>query len=123
MHELSVCEGLMRQVVEVAARHGADRVERLLLHVGPLSGVEPHLLADAFPFVSAGTLAEGAELVIESQPVRVECRSCGAESSASANRLICGVCGDWKTRLVSGDELLLISVDLITHEPAAASTH
>jgi hydrogenase nickel incorporation protein HypA/HybF len=44
--------------------------------------------------------------------VRVRCEQCGAESEASPNRLLCGACGDYHTRLLSGDELLLVSVEL-----------
>jgi hydrogenase nickel incorporation protein HypA/HybF len=44
----------------------------------------------------------------------VRCETCGAESVALPNRLVCGACGDWHTRLVSGDEMLLASVELTT---------
>jgi hydrogenase nickel incorporation protein HypA/HybF len=114
MHELSVCQALLDQVTEIAREHRAQSVERILLRVGPLAGVEPQLLADAFPLARAGTVAERAELVIEPSAIRVRCRSCGAESDASANRLLCGACGDWQTTVVSGDELLLASVELET---------
>jgi len=102
----------MGQVEQIARREQAERVTRILLSVGPLSGVEPQLLADAFPIAAAGSVAEGAELVIESQPIQVKCLSCGAETSATANRLVCGTCGDYRTQLLSGDELLLTSLEL-----------
>ena len=35
------------------------------------------------------------------------------------NRLICGACGDWHTQLLSGDELILESVELQMPEAAA----
>jgi hydrogenase nickel incorporation protein HypA/HybF len=57
-------------------------------------------------------LAAEAELQLETLPVRVVCEQCGAESAASVNRLLCGQCGDYHTRVVSGDELLLASVEL-----------
>lgn len=113
MHELSVCQALMRQVEEVAAKHGAICVERIVLHIGPLAGVEPRLLQDAFPIACAGTVADTAVLVIEELPLRIRCDSCGAESDAQPNRLLCGACGDWHTRVISGDELLLASVELV----------
>jgi len=112
MHELSVCQSLLDQVESIARAHGATRVERILLKVGPLSGVEPALLQNAYPLAAAGTLAEHAELVIEPAPVRVRCSECGAESDAAPNRLLCASCGGWKTRLISGDELLLANLDL-----------
>jgi hydrogenase nickel incorporation protein HypA/HybF len=112
MHELSVCQGMLRQVGEIAAEHAPCRVTRIIVRIGPLSGVEPTLLQQAFPIASAGTAAGAAELLIENLPIRVHCETCGEESEAAANRLLCAVCGDWHTRLVSGDELLLASVEL-----------
>jgi len=118
MHELAVCQGLMSQVEQIADRERAERVTLIRLSIGPLSGVEPQLLADAFPIAAAGTVAEGAELAIDTQPVRVRCLSCGAQSTATANRLLCGTCGDYRTRLLSGDEMLLMSVELERRENA-----
>jgi len=116
MHELSVCQAVLRQVAEVATRHHAREVSRIVLQIGPLAGVEPQLLRDAFPIASAGTVAAGAELLIESLPLRVRCDKCGAESAAQPNRLLCAACGDWHTQLVSGDEMLLARVELIPEE-------
>ncbi len=116
MHELSVCVALMQQVERVAREHRATRVDRILLRIGPLSGVEAPLLQNAFPVASAGTLAENAELEIESIPVRVRCTSCEAETEAAPNRLVCGACGDWRTRVVSGEEMLLARLELVEPE-------
>lgn len=112
MHELAVCQGLMAQVAQVARREDAEQVTRILLSIGPLSGVEARLLADAFPIAAAGTIAEGAQLEIEQLPIRVKCLTCSEETEAAANRLLCGACGDYRTQLLSGDELLLKSLEL-----------
>jgi hydrogenase nickel incorporation protein HypA/HybF len=112
MHELSVCQALLDQVEALARTHHASRVERIVLQVGPLSGVEGELLRTAYPIAAAGTVAEDAELVLEAVPVRVRCRTCGHESDAAPNRLVCGQCGDYRTDLASGDELLLARVEL-----------
>ena len=126
MHELSVCQALLTQVADLAREQRANAVHKIVIRVGPLAGVEPGLLLQAFPLARAGTLAASAELVIEKLPLRVRCETCGAESVALPNRLVCGACGDWHTRLVSGDEMLLASVELSREEedacvkPAAA---
>jgi len=114
VHELSVCQALVTQVIEIAQENSACEVLIITLHIGPLSGVEPALLVSAFPLAAAGTLAASAQLVIESQPLRVHCQTCGADTEATANRLLCGVCGDYHTQLISGDELLLANVELMT---------
>ena len=64
------------------------------------------------PYGSYPTAAHG-------QVRRVRCRSCGAESAAEPNNLVCTACGDWRTELVSGDEMLLAQVELAAPEPAA----
>lgn len=112
MHELSLCQALIDQVTDIAREHGASRVDRIRLKVGPLAGVEPSLLQHAYPLAAAGTIAEDAELVIEPAEIRVQCNLCGAETEARPNRLLCGACGAFQTRLVSGDELLLANLEL-----------
>lgn len=118
MHELAVCQGLMNQVEQIARRENAECVTRILLSVGPLSGVEAQLLVDAFSIASAGTVAQGAELTIEEPAIRVKCLSCGAETDARPNRLLCGSCSDFRTQLVSGDEMMLMSLELERRENA-----
>jgi len=78
--------------------------------VGPLSGVEPDLLRNAYPIAAAGSIAATAELTLEPADIVVACTVCAKESPASVNRLLCGHCGDFRTRVVSGDELMLMQV-------------
>ena len=112
MHEFSVCIALMEQVESIAREHQARRVDRILLQLGPLSGVEAQLLEHAWPLAAAGTIAADAELVIEAAAVRVKCTQCGCVSKVQPNRLLCADCGDYRTQLVSGDELLLVNLEL-----------
>lgn len=112
MHELSVCLSLLREVERIARENRAQRVTRIVVTVGPLSGVEPGLLQNAYPIAVAGTVAEQAEFVIDVSEVVVRCTQCGAESPAKPNRLLCGECGDYRTNLVSGDEMVLQSLEL-----------
>jgi hydrogenase nickel incorporation protein HypA/HybF len=118
MHELAICQGLMREVERVARQHGAERVTGLTLQIGALAGVEPELLAQAFTIARAGSIAETAELSIESIAPRVRCSACGADSEAAVNRLVCGSCGDWRVQVVTGDEMLLKSVELVRDDAA-----
>jgi len=113
VHELAICQALMEQVERIAQEERADQVLSIHLAIGPLSGVESRLLEQAFSVARAGSIAANAELVTESMPVQVSCSQCGQLSDALPSRLVCGHCGDWRTRLVSGDELELRHVELI----------
>lgn len=114
MHELAICQALMNQVESIAAERNARSVVSIVVGMGPLSGVEAQLLKHAYPVASAGTIAEGARLVVENLPVRIKCTQCGNESDALPNKLVCKACGDWRTTLISGDELILMRVELET---------
>lgn len=120
MHELAICQSLMDQVERIALERNAQCVTSIIVGMGPLSGVEAQLLKNAYSIASVGTVAEHAELVFEFLPVRVKCTHCGSETEALPNKLVCKHCGDWRTTLVSGDELLLMSVELENREELAA---
>jgi len=58
MHELSICLALMQQVERIAREHEAASVDRIVLQVGPLSGVEAPLLERAWPRARMATGVE-----------------------------------------------------------------
>ena len=118
MHELAVCQALIEQVERVARDHDARRVVAVVIAVGPLAGVEPKLLEHAYPLAAAGTVAESAALTIEVEPLRVRCRTCGVETDALPNRVVCGACNDWQVDVTSGEQMLLKRVEIETAETA-----
>ncbi len=112
MHELAICQSLLEQVESIALERSAQCVTSIVVGMGPLSGVEAQLLKNAYSVASAGTVAENAPLVIEYLPLRVKCTQCDSESDALPNKLICKQCGDWRTTLISGDEMMLMRLEL-----------
>ena len=116
MHELSVCLSLLEQVQAIAAERGAAQVTRIELTIGPLSGVESELLRTAWPMASADSVAADAEFIIDEADIVVKCSACDTETAAQANRLVCGNCGDFRTSVISGDEMILQRVELETSE-------
>ena len=110
MHELAICQALAARL-DALERPRGSFVKAVRVSVGPLCGVDAALLAHAYPIACAGGIAEGSRLDIERTVVKVRCRSCGSQSTVAPNRLVCGSCGDWRTELQGGDELLLLAVE------------
>jgi hydrogenase nickel incorporation protein HypA/HybF len=109
VHELSIAEA----VVRVANEHAAGRrVYQVELKVGHLRQVVPSALEFAFQLVAQGTPLEGAELTIEDVPAAGVCRSCGTRSTMNDFPLRCSRCGDLDLEVVSGEELLVDSLEL-----------
>lgn len=119
VHELSVCQALLDQVAAIAARRGAEHVTRITIEVGPLCGVDPALLANAFAVACAGSCASNATLLIDETAVEISCLACGKRTQTAPNRLICGACGGYRIRIVAGEELCLRRVEL--HAPQQTS--
>jgi hydrogenase nickel incorporation protein HypA/HybF len=112
MHELSIADA----VVRIACAHAdGRRIETVEIKIGHLRQVVPDSLAFAFTLVAEGTLAEGAELVMEEVPAAGICRVCGTESELPGFPLACARCGSLDVELVRGEELL---VDALTMEGA-----
>jgi hydrogenase nickel incorporation protein HypA/HybF len=106
MHELAICQALVVMVNDIAAAQAA-LPQVVTVQIGPLAGVEPGLLARAYPLAAAGSPAASARLEIAHVALRVRCKICEAVSEAIVNQQLCALCGAWQTKVISGDELLL----------------
>lgn len=116
MHELSLCRGLLQQVGAIAAANRAKAVTRVTLRIGPLAGVEITLLKSAFSIARQGSVAANARLIVEATPLCVHCAGCDKQHTVKIADLRCPECHSNETRLISGDELLLVSVAFAEHQ-------
>lgn len=57
MHEWSLMQALRQQVLERAVALGARRVDRIVLRIGSLAGVEPESLQLVHGAAMAGSIA------------------------------------------------------------------
>jgi hydrogenase nickel incorporation protein HypA/HybF len=112
MHELAICQALIEQLDSIAAQYVKKQIVEVNLKIGPLSGVVPQLLVDAFSIAAKASCAEQVKLNISKGDIVVRCKQCETESRVKINQLVCRQCGDWQTELVSGDEMLLERVEL-----------
>lgn len=112
MHEFSVCQALLDQVTEIAKQHAATKIVEIHITNGPLSGVDSTLLHHAFELCQQGTLAHHAALSISDQPLRVRCRNCQGVAEVAVNDWTCPVCRSLAAEVVSGDALILASLQL-----------
>ena len=112
MHELSLAQSLIEQVVVAAEAENAARVLRVIVAVGPYSGVEKSAFEFAFPFAADGTSAEGAELVIEDAPATIVCELCHATNRAYPTQLVCPQCGSDHVVLKGGHTFLVREIEL-----------
>lgn len=108
MHELAIGQSIVTAVTE---RLGEERVRRLVLEVGQLSGVVPDALRFCFDLCTRDTPVEGAELEIREIPGRARCGDCGREVEMESPFGVCG-CGSPSLDVLCGRELRIKEVEV-----------
>ena len=112
MHELSLMAGMMGIIREEARSKGFAKVTRVGLGIGRFAGVEPEALRFAFGACTEGSVAEGAELVIEEIPARGRCLDCGQEAPIETYADRCPRCRGGQWRILSGKETRVQYLDV-----------
>jgi len=99
-------------IEDYARQHKANRVSKVVVSIGKLSGVEPDLLKIAFDTFKEKTICENAELVMEIEDVAIRCRACGKETVLKEKlSRKCPHCGSLNTEIVAGQDLYLKSLE------------
>ena len=130
MHELSIAQSLLDAALAAAAEHGAGRIRLLRLRIGGLRQIVEDSLRQGFAILSAGSIAEDADLQIDWIPSVWRCAQCGQAldvwrlvdgpnfPAGSANGPHPGIadndcpCGGRKRTFEGSDDLLLTSMVL-----------
>ena len=112
MHEAGLMANALEMAFEHARQVGAERIVRMRLRVGALSGVVPEALEMSFAAASSGTPADGAKLVIERVPVVCRCAECGHEFCPEDVVYLCTHCGAVSSHFEQGRELELASLEV-----------
>ncbi len=113
MHELGIAQSAFDLVLDHARKADAARVERIVIRVGALSGVDPEALRFAFDAILPETIAEGAALQIDLIPAVAYCGHCQQEFTPADNFLLeCPRCGRPAAALKHGRELDLVRLEV-----------
>ncbi|MEJ5300575.1 MAG: hydrogenase maturation nickel metallochaperone HypA [Thermodesulforhabdaceae bacterium] len=111
MHETSIAEMLCDIALEEAKKYSISRVSSLTVQIGEMAAVVPEALKFAFSIISQGTPLEGAQLNIEIVPIVAWCSQCNEPFEVENFSFKCPGCGMVSDRYLSGQELLLVSIE------------
>lgn len=114
MHEYSIVMALMEQCEALALEHQAKGIEQVVLKIGILSGVEPALLSQAFETFKLETVCHNAKLIMNIQPLVLQCRDCQTQSEVNERTVICPECGGNNTLVIDGEDMMLMQLVLDT---------
>lgn len=112
MHEYSIVQALMEQVETLARENEADKVVKVVIKVGVMSGVEPHLLEIAFNTFKEKTVCNDAEFIMNIQPLTLLCEQCKVQSELEEIYYRCPQCESLNVKVVDGEEMFLMSLEM-----------
>ena len=83
MHEFSFAYDIFKIAEATALKYNAKKITEVYLEIGELTLIVPELLKKSFEMATSGSIAEGAELIIELTPGKIKCRNCNKISSVT----------------------------------------
>lgn len=104
-------EDVYRIILGVAKENGISRIDRVNVVIGEYLQVKPALFEFAFEAAGSGTLADGADLNIEIEPVEIVCRDCRHRFLLIDVKYECPRCGGKRLDILKGKDLYIKSIE------------
>ena len=112
MHEASISESILSLALDKAQKAGAQKITRVNLVLGELSGVVGECLQMYFEVLSQKTIADGAVLSFETKPATLKCRKCANVFLPADHNWACPDCRESNVEIISGRECYMESIEV-----------
>jgi hydrogenase nickel incorporation protein HypA/HybF len=112
MHELSVAQNIIDIVRENVPGSDYRHVNNILLEVGEFSGIVADSLLYCFDVIKTDTEFVNAKMEIKKIPFVLYCISCKTKTSNNSGIRLCGNCGGYDTKIISGTDMKIIEVEV-----------
>lgn len=112
MHEMSLCEGILRVIEEQAVEQKYQKVKTIWLEVGVFAGVELDALKFGFDVVMKDSIAAQARLEIIEIPGSAWCMACMKSVVVQQRFDACPECGGHQLQVNGGEELRIKELEV-----------
>jgi len=112
MHEVSLCEDVIRLIEDQAQTQQFTRVTAVWLEIGALAGVETEAMRFSFDAVAKDSVADGATLNIIDIPAQARCPVCDKAVQVSARFDACPDCGHYPLEIIAGEEMRIKELEV-----------
>lgn len=111
MHELGIVFYIIRDVKQVAEDNHVDHISTVVMDIGEVSTVVPHLLTDCWRWAAdKEPLLQGSELQCNTIPAVTWCDECKREYETVKYGKTCPHCNSDNTWLLHGNEVEINSI-------------
>ena len=111
MHELALCDAMLKMVRQVVEEEALEGVNSITVEVGSISGVVPRFIEDCWEAVIDGTEFENVQIKVETLIGIAKCLDCGKEFEGDLNDLRCPDCRGTKLTPLTGREMTIKEIE------------
>ena len=112
MHELAITQNILDLALDEAKAVQANRISKISLVVGELSGVVSDSVEFYFDFLRKDSLAADATLAFTMVPAQLKCRDCQTEFNPQDSLWICPNCKSVNIDLIAGRDCYMESIEV-----------
>jgi hydrogenase nickel incorporation protein HypA/HybF len=110
MHELSIAMSIIDLAEEEARKANASIISKIEVEVGTMAGIDPEALLFAWDAAIQGTMADRAELHINTVQAEAHCLECGKDFRVENYFVQCPNCDSYRYQITRGKELRISSL-------------
>jgi hydrogenase nickel incorporation protein HypA/HybF len=118
MHELSLTKSILDTAVRYARRTSSLKVVTIVLRLGELRDIKKEWIQHYFHYISKGTIAEDAEILVIVDPIVCSCLDCGQDfevvrENFTDEEILCPQCCTQNYKLISGTKFQIEGIEVI----------
>jgi hydrogenase nickel incorporation protein HypA/HybF len=104
-------------MLDICKKHAKDReVEKVVVKIGKMSGIEPHFLRESFNFFKEDSVCKNATMQMNIVEITILCKDCKKESGVDSFNFFCPYCSGGNTEVLTGQEMHIEYIELKERE-------
>ncbi|MDX1436702.1 MAG: hydrogenase maturation nickel metallochaperone HypA [Anaerolineales bacterium] len=120
MHEHDITQRLLDQALQEGQKAEAQEIACVHIHLGEISSFSEQSIRFYWSTLSAGTMAEGADLVFHREAGCYFCRDCEHTFPSWCLEATCPRCGSMALEAISGQKTYLEALDIVPRDEYAS---
>ncbi len=118
MHELPLTKNILDTALKYARQTNSQKVVTIVLRLGALRDIKKEWIQHYFNYISKGTIAEGAEILVLADPVICHCRDCAKDfeinrEDYTGEDIFCPTCSTRNYTLISGTKFQIEGIEVL----------
>ena len=118
MHEIGMTQNILNTALKYAQKTNARKVVTIVLRLGALRDIKKEWITHYFQYISRGTPAEGAEILVLADPIVCHCHDCDKDfeinrDQYSGEDILCPYCSKQNYTLIAGTKFQIEGVEVI----------